>query len=180
MNFTEESITAARTSLNKLKAAYRRLAAGQGNIFPERHGPLVDAVDAALSEDLNTSAALAALHQFAAESAPDDAALRVRAAGEFMYALSLVGLTPDAEWFKEPTSAALPADFLQRLRAEAGASISLNGSTPGEAVERVIAARNQARASKDWAESDRLRDVLARCGVAVKDSKEGTTWTVAE
>jgi cysteinyl-tRNA synthetase len=44
----------------------------------------------------------------------------------------------------------------------------------------VIDLRSQARADKNWAESDRLRDVLAQCGIALKDSKEGTTWSVAE
>ncbi len=39
--------------------------------------------------------------------------------------------------------------------------------------------RNEARRAKDWAASDRLRDALQRCGIEVKDSKEGTTWTVA-
>jgi cysteinyl-tRNA synthetase len=42
----------------------------------------------------------------------------------------------------------------------------------------VIDARTHARRAKDWAASDRLRDALARCGVEVKDTKEGTTWTV--
>jgi len=39
--------------------------------------------------------------------------------------------------------------------------------------------RQKARAEKRWAESDRLRDALAHCGVALEDTREGTTWTVA-
>ena len=49
----------------------------------------------------------------------------------------------------------------------------------GEAVEaernQLLADRKIARASKDWAESDRLRDQLAALGIAVKDNKDGTT-----
>ncbi len=43
------------------------------------------------------------------------------------------------------------------------------------AVEALIAARKEARARKDWAESDRIRDALTELGVSVKDNKDGTT-----
>ena len=47
-------------------------------------------------------------------------------------------------------------------------------------VEALIAARAAARAAKDFAESDRIRDELAALGVVVKDNKDGTTtWEVA-
>ncbi len=52
-----------------------------------------------------------------------------------------------------------------------------NLSVDVESVTKLIAARQSARARKDWAESDRLRDQLAALGVAVKDNKDGaTTW----
>ncbi|MDO9427278.1 MAG: cysteine--tRNA ligase [Methylobacterium sp.] len=46
-------------------------------------------------------------------------------------------------------------------------------------VEALIEARRAARAAKDWAASDRVRDELLAMGVAVKDGKDGTTWSVA-
>ncbi len=46
-------------------------------------------------------------------------------------------------------------------------------------IESLIAARNEARASKNWAESDRIRDELAAMGIKLTDSKEGTSWEVA-
>ncbi len=47
-------------------------------------------------------------------------------------------------------------------------------------VEALIADRKAARAAKNWAESDRLRDEIAKLGVTVKDNKDGTTtWEVA-
>ncbi|MHB8144549.1 MAG: CysS/YqeB C-terminal domain-containing protein, partial [Vulcanimicrobiaceae bacterium] len=77
-------------------------------------------------------------------------------------------------------------DFFDRLRialraaqGDAAARVELDGADAEEAIARVIAARMQARATKNWAESDRLRDALARCGVVLEDSKEGTTWTIA-
>ena len=46
-------------------------------------------------------------------------------------------------------------------------------------IERLIAARAAARTQKDWEESDRIRDELAKMGVVLKDSKDGTTWEIA-
>ncbi|MCX8255522.1 MAG: cysteine--tRNA ligase [Beijerinckiaceae bacterium] len=43
-------------------------------------------------------------------------------------------------------------------------------------MEDLLAQRRAARAAKDWAESDRLRDALAALGIAVKDGKDGMTW----
>jgi cysteinyl-tRNA synthetase len=50
---------------------------------------------------------------------------------------------------------------------------------PHDEIESLIAARNAARAAKNWAESDRIRDELAAMGIKLTDSKEGTSWEVA-
>jgi cysteinyl-tRNA synthetase len=46
-------------------------------------------------------------------------------------------------------------------------------------VTALIAARNAARQAKNFRESDRIRDELAKMGVVVKDAKDGTTWEIA-
>jgi cysteinyl-tRNA synthetase len=46
-------------------------------------------------------------------------------------------------------------------------------------IEALIVERTAARARKDFKESDRIRDELAAMGIAIKDSKDGTTWEVA-
>ncbi|WP_369695830.1 DALR domain-containing protein, partial [uncultured Alistipes sp.] len=43
-------------------------------------------------------------------------------------------------------------------------------------VEMLLAERLQARAAKDWAASDRIRDGLAAAGIRVKDRKDGSDW----
>jgi cysteinyl-tRNA synthetase len=59
------------------------------------------------------------------------------------------------------------------------ATVAASGVDVG-AIEALIAARRAARAAKDWAESDRVRDALSAMGVTVKDNKDGTTtWSVA-
>jgi cysteinyl-tRNA synthetase len=173
MNFTEESLSAAYATLDKLKKAYRRMHPGAA-VLPVQNVAtgLPARVADALDEDMNTSAALADVLAFAKEPSPEGL-------HEFETALWLLGIVPNESWLEEE-EAQLPTDFLDRLRGELGTEVSFNGASPEEAIAKVIARRSEARAAKDWAASDRLRDALARCGVAIKDSKEGTTWTVAE
>ena len=60
--------------------------------------------------------------------------------------------------------------------------ISETGSNDGnklsEAVELLIELRNQARANKDFATSDQIRDQLQEVGIQLKDGKEGTTFSL--
>ena len=157
MNFTEESISAAGVALERLKKTYRALGAGKGEGVMER-------IEAALDDDMNTSVALAELLSY-----------RGGSRDEFAYALAILGLTPGEAWLDEPKRE-LPADILARLQT---AGLAVNGTTAEAVIEEVIAARTQARKEKNWSESDRLRDALLACGVALKDSKDGTTWSVA-
>ena len=51
------------------------------------------------------------------------------------------------------------------------------GEDDDAAIDALVKQRDEARANKDWAESDRLRDELAALGVEVKDGKDGATWS---
>ena len=53
--------------------------------------------------------------------------------------------------------------------------MAAQGTEPAE-VESLLEARTKARADKDWAEADRIRDALAALQVEVMDRPEGTTW----
>jgi cysteinyl-tRNA synthetase len=44
-------------------------------------------------------------------------------------------------------------------------------------IEAKITQRNAARAAKDWAAADAIRDELAEMGIAIKDGAGGTTWS---
>jgi len=48
----------------------------------------------------------------------------------------------------------------------------------GGAIQRLITARNSARAAKDFKESDRIRDELLAKGIVLKDGPQGTTWEI--
>ncbi len=65
-----------------------------------------------------------------------------------------------------------PAQALTSLRSKA---LDSKGVSP-EHIDKLVAARDAARASKDWAEADRLRDELHAMGVELMDSPQGTTW----
>jgi cysteinyl-tRNA synthetase len=119
--------------------------------------PAAEAVPATLldplCDDLNTPAAINALHGLAGGSSDEASALRAGA--------NLFGLLTRTR-----------SDREQDQVAAAGIDVA--------AVEALIAERRAARAAKDWAASDRARDTLAAMGVSVKDNKDGTsTWTVA-
>ena len=61
------------------------------------------------------------------------------------------------------------------VAGENGASEILEGL-----MDLIIDIRQEARANKDWATSDKIRDTLKELHVQLKDSKEGTTWTIEE
>ncbi len=46
----------------------------------------------------------------------------------------------------------------------------------GKVVDMVLDLRSKAKAAKDWATSDKIRDELAAAGFEVKDTKDGVTW----
>ncbi len=46
-------------------------------------------------------------------------------------------------------------------------------------VAALIEKRSAAREARDFQESDRIRDELAKMGVVLKDTKDGTTWEIA-
>jgi len=190
MNFTEDSIAGAKTALERLqKAAYRFREAARTE---PAGGTGIDAgeVFAALDNDMDTSSALGALFKLANSSQTivadgnAGAALAVlRDAG------TILGIGPafeDAALDAFSTEnrvrsvlSTLDDGFVDRLAARLGGAVHLNGHAPEPAIEAVIAARNAARKAKDFALSDKLRDALAAEGIALKDSKEGTTWTAA-
>jgi cysteinyl-tRNA synthetase len=57
--------------------------------------------------------------------------------------------------------------------------LDLAESTPDitDDLKRLIIQRRQARAEKNWEESDRIRDELLQAGVAVRDTPSGSVWT---
>jgi len=180
MNFTEESISAASLSLDRLKSGWRMLhKADESEISEAAENQLISRVEKALDNDMNTAGALGELHSYLA--AAEKTVAEGAAGGYFSAydrALRLLGLIPDESWLAEAASRSLPEDLSQRLSQALDGELVIDGVSSEEAVLRVIEVRMQARSEKDFGKSDRLRDALAACGVALNDSKEGTSWSV--
>ncbi len=62
------------------------------------------------------------------------------------------------------------------LREEKAGSDGAREAAFGKVVDMVLDLRAKAKAAKDWATSDRIRDELSAAGFEVKDTKDGTTW----
>jgi cysteinyl-tRNA synthetase len=191
MNLTEDSTRDAYTTLERLKKTYRTLAQPGDPEPTDLHATgLIDRIDAALADNMNTSVALAELLAFTSSVTSAPPSEPRKALYEYAYALTLLGIEPNSSWL-EQRRVELPEDFVRKLEVALGASTtalhayaqdekgnSFNGATAEEAIERVIRIRNAARAAKDWKTSDALRDALAQVGVTLNDSKEGTSWSV--
>jgi cysteinyl-tRNA synthetase len=55
---------------------------------------------------------------------------------------------------------------------------AVSDSKMNDAMELLIALRNEARAKKDFATSDKIRNELMKAGIQLKDGKEGTAWEI--
>ena len=113
---------------------------------------------AALCDDLNISNAIAILNQFV-----NDLGGRTEALTSDQSALELAALDAMLQ-------------TLGILDVETKATPSSTSDDLSREVDAKVAARNAARAAKDWAEADRIRDELLEAGIEIKDSSEGTTW----
>jgi cysteinyl-tRNA synthetase len=148
-----------------------RASAGGGADRPdidEAAGAFLDAVDAALCDDFNTARAVGHLNDFMrnANELVDGGAGGAAAARalEALHACGgLLGIMQSS-----------PEDFSARLRDRKLAALGLDA----ERIEARIAARREARARKDWAAADAIRDELAGLGIELRDAGDGTDWTV--
>ena len=162
LDFSNEALQAAEKGYKRLMAAWRALGGAPCHSERSEESPAVnairEAVEEALCDDMNTPVAIA--HLFEAVkmvnggqlSAEDRAALKA--------------LFDD-----------IVGGVLGLRDEEAGASGKAEKALDG-VMQLVLDARKKARAEKNWAESDRIRDILASYGITVKDTKDGASWTL--
>jgi cysteinyl-tRNA synthetase len=163
LDFSETALGEAQSAWDRLSNFVHRAAEQLGGEAVIPAGALGEEFTRAMDDDLNTPAAVAVIHDTAREgnaaldAGDDEAAARAAAAVRAM--LDQLGLDPlDPHW-DDPADAKL-----------SGVVDSL--------VAIALEQRTEARARKDYAAADRIRDELARAGVTVKDTPRGPVWTV--
>jgi cysteinyl-tRNA synthetase len=157
LNYTADSLTAAAAAVARLDAVVAALAGYTQDAPDDPELPAVldaatAAFDGALADDLNISAGLAAVFDLVRE-------LNRRIDSR---ALST-------------TDAARATDWLRRADTVLGVLPDETDDLEPE-LAKLLADRNAARAARDWAASDRLRDELAAQGISVEDTRDGQRW----
>jgi cysteinyl-tRNA synthetase len=160
LNYSDDALANARAAIERLYLALRGLppasAEGAGEEYRERF-------HVAMSDDFNTPLALAVLFDLAREinrrrePAPSAAAELGALLRELGGILGLLG--EDAEAY---------------LQASVDAQSA--GGLSAERIERMLEQRSAARARRDFAEADRLRDELQAAGIIIEDGAGGTRW----
>jgi cysteinyl-tRNA synthetase len=157
MSYNDDALPAAAAALDRLDGVVAALAAYRqdGPDDASLDGALSstrEAFEAALDDDLNISAALAAVHDLVRDVNRRIAARTISTAD----AARIVALLRD----------------LDRVLAV------LDDPTDGlePALAGLLEQRAAARAAHDWAASDRLRDELATAGIVVEDTADGQRW----
>lgn len=163
IEFTEEALAEAGVAYRRIESFVRRAA--------ERVGPdggtgaLCAEFTAALDDDLSTPAAVAAIHETVRQGntalADGDDEAVAGALGSVRAMLDVLGLDPlDERW------------------SASGGDDRLTQVTDG-LVSLALEQRQAARARKDFAAADAIRDQLTNLGVTVEDTPDGPRWELS-
>ena len=163
IDYSDDSLHEAAVTYRRIEGFVQRAAEVVGHGRPKDVPP---SFAAAMNDDLNTSAALAVVHDTIREgntalAAGDEAGIR-GALTAVRAMLGVLGLDPlDPAWNAGETKSDLKpvVDALVKLALEQ---------------------RAQARTRKDWAAADSVRDQLKNAGIQVEDTPAGPRWTVGE
>ncbi|MCT6881805.1 MAG: cysteine--tRNA ligase, partial [Snodgrassella alvi] len=155
LNYSDAHLDDARGSLTRLYTALKNTTAADVEVNADLND-YTRRFYAAMNDDFATVEAVAVLFELANEiNKTHDAQL----AGCLKGLGGLLGLLQ-----RDPEA------FLQN---EVGEGVQgLDNAT----IEAMIAARQQARAERNWAESDRIRDELTAAGIVLEDGANGTSW----
>lgn len=155
LNYSQDNLTQARGSLERLYTALRDVEADITADTTSATEQFIRAMD----DDFNVPEAMAVLFELARKlnkCKQDKAKETAAVAGELKLLAGILGLLQQD-----------PEHFLQS---------GLGSDDDVVEIERLIQQRTDARTAKDWAAADAARDALTGMGVVLEDGPEGTTW----
>lgn len=158
LNFTFDGLKGAETTVGRLQQ-FRRLVreADAKNGSDENVKSLVvkalEDFETSLDDDLNTSQALAAIHNLVRE----------------------VNTMLTEEGLKEEDQKSI-LDAIETFNSVLGIFGEEKSEILDEEIEKLIQERRSARHNRDFARSDEIRDELAEKGIILEDTKEGVRW----
>ena len=161
VDFSNEALQAAEKGMQRLLEAYKTLsgltASGETTVdVKELRAKCYDA----MNDDMNTAQVIS--HLF-------DASRAINQLADRKATISEADLAELKEVFH------LFAFDILGLREEQGSN-GAREEAYGKVVDMLLQQRQIAKANKDWATSDKIRNELAELGFEIKDGKEGTTW----
>jgi cysteinyl-tRNA synthetase len=159
LNYSEDQLDNARAALQRLYAALQDTQSVEVPADSEYQRRF----EQALNDDFNTANAMAVLFDLVREinrAKSEHKPERHELASLLRRLGSVLGLLQ-----------ANPVDFLKSRAGQSG-----DGGLSDTAIDELVAARLQARADKDWANADRIRDELNDAGIIIEDGSEGTRW----
>ena len=157
LNYSDTHLEEAKASLEGLYIALRDIDISDNASPDEAH---LNKFNEVMDDDFNTPRAVAILHELARDLnrvEDKNSAEAQNLAATLKQLGSILGILQEN-----------PAEYLQGGVGEAGFS--------NEEIDNLISQRTEARKNKDFAESDRIRDLLTENGIALEDGPEGTTW----
>ncbi|MEU7993180.1 cysteine--tRNA ligase [Rothia amarae] len=153
------------TSLEEAKVAVERIEAfiAQNLEGINQRAEVPGEFAAAMDDDLNIPRALAVLHEKVREGNAE------RAQGA------------DATGIASQVFAMAKVLGLTQLMSFAGSSASSDAEHAAldSLIQTMLVQRTDARARKDWATADQIRDALAEAGITIKDGVEGSSWSIS-
>jgi cysteinyl-tRNA synthetase len=159
LNYSEEQLDHARAALQRLYAALQDTQ--QVDVPADSDYQL--RFEEALNDDFNTANAIAVLFDLVREvnrAKSEQLPERHELASLLRHLGGVLGL--------------LQADVEDFLKSRAGQASA--GGLSDTAIDELVEARLQARAARDWANADRIRDELSLAGIIIEDGAGGTRW----
>lgn len=158
LEYSPDALDESAVNFRRVESFLKRAASSLGKL-PEL--AIADEFAAAMNDDLAVPAALAVISELVrdgnnASSAKDSATLAIKAA-QVRGALSVLGCDPwDSAW----------------INSDAGLDEVISGL-----VTTLLAEREEARARKDFASADRIRDRIIELGLTLEDTPDGPRWS---